>query len=100
MATDAVKVLIVERNGVDLDDAEELNLTASNVPFSAVGFTADNVKDAILEAGGEDVCSGQDELENGDVVIIPRKKQMILFGRLTNTNGKIFNSGKIIVGVN
>lgn len=98
MATDSVKVLIVERNGVDLENAEEFNLTASVVPFSSPGFTADNVKDAILEAGGEDVCSAQNELENGDIVTIPRKKQMYCFNYLLNADGDIINSGEVIVG--
>jgi hypothetical protein len=48
---DAVKVLIVERNGVEIDDYEELNLTASAIQFNAPGFAASDVQEAIEEAG-------------------------------------------------
>lgn len=98
MATDSVKVLIVERNGVDIDDYEELDLTASVVPFTAPGFTADNVRDAIIEGGGTDYLSAQNELENGDVVTVPRKKQMYAFNYIMNDNGDLINDGEVIVG--
>ena len=50
---DQIKVLIVERNGVDLDAQEEYELSAANVPFdnTSTDFDADNVRDALLEAG-------------------------------------------------
>lgn len=98
MATPSIKVLIVEQGGIELDDQTEYNLDAATVPFSAVGFTADNVKDAIIEGGGTDYMSAQNELENGDVVTIPRKKQMYVFNYLLNSDGTITNSGEIIVG--
>lgn len=98
MPTDSVKVLIVERNGSELDGYEEFNLTASVVPFSAPGFTSDNVKDAIIEGGGTDYLSAQNELENGDIVTIPRKKQMYAFNYISNADGEIVNSGEVIIG--
>ncbi len=49
---DAVKVIIVERNGSDLNDQEELDFIPANMPFSAAGFSADNVNSAIIEAVG------------------------------------------------
>jgi hypothetical protein len=48
---DNVKVLIAERNGVDLEYSEELDLLADNIPFDEPGFVADNVSDAIIETG-------------------------------------------------
>lgn len=48
---DSVKVRIEERNGVDLEFGEEVELTAENVEFdnSSNGFVADNVQSAIEE---------------------------------------------------
>jgi hypothetical protein len=48
---DAVKVLIVERNGVELQEREELDLTPSNIPFSNANFSATDVNAGIIEAG-------------------------------------------------
>ena len=98
MATDAVKVLIVERNGVDLSEQEELNLTASTVPFTAPGFSADNVKDAILEInqGGDDIHSGQHQIDLDETIHIFAKKQMRIFQHLSSA-GHIINDGWIIV---
>jgi hypothetical protein len=46
---DQVKMLIAERNGVELDYQEEHVYDASNQPFSRVGYTSDNTSDAIGE---------------------------------------------------
>ena len=46
---DNVKVTITERNGTELQFREEMPFTPSNMPFTATGFTADNVQDAIEE---------------------------------------------------
>lgn len=51
MPVDAVKVLIVERNGAELQNAEEFNLTSAVIPFTASGFVADNAQSGIIEAG-------------------------------------------------
>ena len=48
---DDVKVKITERNGVELEFDEELELIPSNIPFSDPSFAADNVQDAITESG-------------------------------------------------
>lgn len=59
MATDRYKVLVVEKNGTDLDSQTELDLKAANSYFDNVAspaFVADNVQDAIVEARGQ---SGQ-----------------------------------------
>lgn len=50
---DDVKVKITERNGVELEFDEELELSASNVTFnnSSNGFSSDNVQGAIEESG-------------------------------------------------
>lgn len=45
--TDQVKLLIAERNGVDLDDVSELSLDAVNTYLDSVEFSQDNVKDAL-----------------------------------------------------
>lgn len=46
--TDQVKVLIAERNGVELPDKEELSLVAENVYLNSAFFpTSDNVKEAL-----------------------------------------------------
>lgn len=49
---DNVKVIIAERNGVELDYNEEYELIAENIPFdnSTNGFTAADVQEAIEEA--------------------------------------------------
>lgn len=46
---DDVKFTIVEKNGVELQFAEEKRFIPSEMPFSEPGFTADNVHDAIIE---------------------------------------------------
>lgn len=51
MPTDSIKVLVVERNGVELQFQEELDLIAHNIPFDEPGFEADNVGDAVTETG-------------------------------------------------
>ena len=58
---DSVKMLIAERNGVDLYFHEELDFLPENMPITLAGFTADNVKDAIQEAsaGGGGGTFGQ-----------------------------------------
>ena len=50
---DSYKALAVEKNGVDLADAEEVALSAVNITFnnSSNGFTATEVQAAIEEAG-------------------------------------------------
>jgi hypothetical protein len=50
---DRVKIIIVERNGVELEFKEELSLDAENVFFdnSTNGFSSDNTQDAIAEIG-------------------------------------------------
>lgn len=50
MALPPIKVLIAEKDGVELDYHEEYDLKASAVPFTRAGFTSDNVNDAINEA--------------------------------------------------
>lgn len=52
MATDKTKVLIYEKNGVDLEDACELDLSGDNVYFdnTSNSFIADNTQGAIEEA--------------------------------------------------
>ena len=56
---DSVKVIIVERNGVELQFREELAFTPANLPFSDASYVADNVNDAILESSTK---SGQARL--------------------------------------
>lgn len=99
MAVDQVKLLIVERNGVDLEDQEEVLLDAAMVPFDAPGFTADNVEDAIIEAqaGSGDYHSAQHDIGISDVLTINLKKQMFVFQQLTVT-GQVIVDGWLIVG--
>jgi hypothetical protein len=80
VAVDQVKLLIVERNGVDLEDQEEVTLDAAMVPFDAPGFTADNVEDAIIEAteDDEDYHSAQFDIDISDILEVKLKKQMFL----------------------
>jgi hypothetical protein len=47
---DYVKAKIAERNGVELEWSEEYELIPENFPFLDPGFTATDVKDAIIEA--------------------------------------------------
>ena len=53
--TDQVKVLIAERNGVELPDKEELPLVAENVFLDSALFAQDNVQEALesLAGGGK-----------------------------------------------
>lgn len=46
---DQTKVLIVEKNGTELDAHEEMAFLPENMPFSTDGFTSDNVKSAVEE---------------------------------------------------
>ncbi len=50
---DDVKVIIAEKNGVELEFQEEIDLIASNIPFdnSTNGFTGDDIQTAIEESG-------------------------------------------------
>lgn len=99
MPVDAVKLLVVERNGVDLEDYEEINLTASAVPFSSPGFSSDNVQDAIIEstAEDEDNHSAQFDIDISDEVVVADKKQMFVFQELFVT-GSLLVNGLLIVG--
>lgn len=47
---DQTKVAIYERNGVELDELEEMALKGSNIPFNHPDFSSDNLDDAIVEA--------------------------------------------------
>jgi hypothetical protein len=47
---DAYKALIVELNGVELQDASEQDIRASTILFSENSFDANSIKDAIVEA--------------------------------------------------
>ena len=47
---DYVKAKIAEKNGVELEWAEEYELIPENFPFVDPGFIATDVKDAIIEA--------------------------------------------------
>lgn len=96
---DQVKILVVERNGVELSDAEEFALVASAIPFSSGGFAADNVQAAIVEAaaGGDDVHSGQNQTILDEVVTVDLRKEMSVFQEINNS-GEYLNSGDIIVG--
>jgi hypothetical protein len=47
---DYVKAKIAERNGVELEWDEEYDLVPENFPFVDPGFSATDVKDAIIEA--------------------------------------------------
>lgn len=49
---DAIKVLVVERNGTELPFYEEQNLTAAIVPFSDSGFASTDVSGALIELSG------------------------------------------------
>jgi hypothetical protein len=95
MATDSIKVLIVERAGVELDNQEEFNLTAAVVPFSAPGYAADNVKDAIIESS-KDIHSAQYIVDISDVIRIESKKQMRTFLQQIVT-GQLIVDGWLIV---
>jgi hypothetical protein len=95
MTTDAVKVLIVERNGIELDSQEEFNLNALTIPFTASGFVSDNVKDAIVESS-VDYHSGQYLVDTLDVVTVVAKKQMRIFQKQT-VDGKLINDGWLVV---
>ena len=53
MATSNTKVLIYEKDGIELEFQEELDLSAENVTFDNAinGFDSDNVQEAIEEIG-------------------------------------------------
>ena len=95
---DQVKVLVVERNGIDLEDYEEINLTASNIPVSLPGFSSDNVSDAIAEAveKSEDVHSAQSEIGISDEIEVKEKKQMFVFQEIS-LDGALLVNGQLIV---
>jgi len=96
---DSVKVLVVERNGVELSDAEEFNLIASAIPFTGSGFVSNDVQSAIIEAsaGSADVHSGQNETILDEIVTVSLRKEMAVFQEIKNS-GEYKNSGDIIVG--
>lgn len=77
--TDQVKVIVVERNGTDLADSEELSLAAENVYLSSSSFSGiDNVKSAL-----ENVASGGASINFSYKLIdfdltIPTKQQMVI----------------------
>ena len=81
---DNVKALIVERNGVDLDDAEELDLG----PYI----------ESFLTETGTDHHSGWDEIISGQEVEITSRKQMVIFDEL-KLDGELRIEGKLVVEV-
>lgn len=96
---DSVKVLIVERNGVELADREEFNLVAVSIPFSVSGFVSTDVQSAISEVFNSivDIHSGQNETSLDEIITVSLKKEMAIFQGITNS-GDYRNSGEIIVG--
>jgi len=95
---DQLKILVVERNGADLEDQEEVSLDAAMVPFSAAGFSSDNVTDAVVEAANSgDMHSAQYDVAISDVVKVKAKKQMFVFQQLIVT-GQVIVDGWLIVG--
>jgi hypothetical protein len=98
MATDSVKVLIVERNGIDLEDQEEFDLVAEVVPFTAPGYVADNVKDAILEStlNATDIHAGQHQVDDAENILVKAKKQMRVFQQLV-LDGTLTLDGWLII---
>lgn len=81
MPTDSFKVLIVEKNGIELENQEEFNIDATVIPFSSPDFTADNVKDALEEAGSADFCASQYIINNSEILLIKAGRQMRTFGQ-------------------
>lgn len=91
--TDLVKTLVVERNGTDLIDQEEIELRAENVFLQDPDFLSDNVLDAMkeaLNATAGDVHSSQYVISLSDIVTVDLKKQMRVFQAL-------FVAGSLIV---
>jgi hypothetical protein len=69
---DDIKFTVTERNGTELTFHEEEEFIPSKMPFDDVAYTADNVKDAILEtstAGGQSryalICGYEANTNNG-----------------------------------
>lgn len=69
---DSVKVSITERNGQELGYQEEVELTGSNIPFSATGFSSDNLQSAVEESastGGQSryvvACGYESTVQDG-----------------------------------
>lgn len=75
-----MKVLIVERNGVDLEDNEELDL-----------------KEYVIE-NSKDHHSGWDEILPATVVVVKERKQMVVFDEL-KLDGSLFVDGKLVIEV-
>lgn len=43
------KIQILEKNGIELEYPEELELEARNIPISGLNVLSDNVEDALIE---------------------------------------------------
>lgn len=81
---DSVKVIIVERNGVDLEDSEELDL--GSYVTELVG------------SAGEDHHAGWGNIISAQVVEITARKQMVVFDELI-LDGELRIEGKLVIEV-
>lgn len=95
MPTPAVKVLAVEISGVELDDQTEFNLTASVIPFTAAGYSSDNVKDAIVESR-KDIHGAQYIVDLSETVTVESKKQMRTFYQQFVTGNMIIDGWLVV----
>jgi len=91
---DRVKVLIAERNSVELAYSEEYDLKGANIYFNAAGFVADNVKDAILEASTGGDPRPCETVNTSDTLTINSCRHHIVMSQFTN-NGTIVNNGTL-----
>lgn len=77
---DSVKVIVVERNGVDLEDSEELDLGA------------------YISLVDQDNHAGWDNIISAQVVEITARKQMVVFDELI-LDGELRIEGKLVIEV-
>jgi hypothetical protein len=95
---DTVKVLIGEKNGVELE-SEEFLLVPENIPFSSSNFSATDVKAALEEvkASSSDHFS-YDRITPGQTVTVPLYQQMLVWKELIiDLTGELVLEGTLVM---
>lgn len=102
MAVNRYKVLMVEVNGSDLVDQEELALDASNVYANVSGITSDDVNGALAEL--YTLASANSSSENFSFrtiaanKFIPTEQQMVVYQEMSVNNGfELTLNGEVVV---
>lgn len=101
MPTDLLKVIVVERNGADLADAEEVLLAAQNVQVNSSSFVSDNVKAALEEIAAAVPLTNNFSyklVSAAQTITIAEEQQMLAYDEVEIANtGELVINGEMVI---